>query len=163
LTDGSYNNNNVVVLPPPFDRRGYLPPGIHLTTWPEFVARFGRGAHRRKLLAGLRDATQLLHRAGCRRIYVDGSFVTSKRRPRDFDACWDADGVNMVFLYRIAPTLLDFRQGTSAQKALFGGELFLAAAKEIKSGATFLDFYQTDMEDRPKGIVAIDLERWTSQ
>ena len=29
-----------------------------------------------------------------RRVYLDGSFVSAKLIPGDFDACWDEDGVD---------------------------------------------------------------------
>lgn len=155
----SSHNNNIVVLLPPFDRNGYLPPGTYWTTWRGFVERFGKTAHRRKLLAGLKEAVELLRRAGCTTVYVGGSFVTRKRQPRDFDACWDSTGVDVMFLYRIERSLVDFSQGTAPQKTRFGGELFAAQAMEARSGKPFLEFFQTDQDGRPKGIVAIDLTR----
>jgi hypothetical protein len=47
-----------------------------------------------------------LKAAGCRTIYIDGSFVTSKQKPGDFDACWEDNGVDIKYLESIAPTLL---------------------------------------------------------
>src|SRR5579864_7933526 len=43
--------------------------------------------------------------AGCSRVYIDGSFVTVKREPGDYDACWDIDGVNVEALGSV---FLDF-------------------------------------------------------
>ena len=40
-------------------------------------------------MAGLRAALESLKSAGCRTVYLNGSFVTSKEAPNDFDACWD--------------------------------------------------------------------------
>jgi hypothetical protein len=40
---------------------------------------------RRTLLAGLREALGALREAGCRTVYLDGSFVTAKEAPEDFD------------------------------------------------------------------------------
>ena len=88
------------VVIPPFDpETGNLPPGVHEATWGELVARYGYNAHRRKLLVRLKAALDALHVAGCRRVYIDGSFVTNKAEPADFDACWEWPGV--------APGLLD--------------------------------------------------------
>jgi len=47
----------------------------------ELVERFGTNERRREILAGLLRALQALKAAGCRRAYVDGSFVTSKEVP----------------------------------------------------------------------------------
>src|SRR5437660_1433090 len=109
---------------PPFERRsGNLPPGIHEATWNELVTRFGRTARRRRLLEGLGRALQALRQAGCRRVYINGSFVTAKRVPGDFDGCWDSDGVDPD---RLDPVLLDFTNFRAAQKAKYGGELFVS-------------------------------------
>ena len=43
----------------------------------------------RRLLDGLADAVALLTAAGCRRVWLNGSFVTAKDEPGDFDACWE--------------------------------------------------------------------------
>lgn len=72
---------------PPFDATGNLPPGIHEATWEEFVARYGATSRRLTLLAGLKAALDALRTAGCQRAYIDGSFVTNKAIPGDFDGC----------------------------------------------------------------------------
>lgn len=80
---------------PPFEPlTGLLPSGIHDATWEEFVARFGWTPHRLALLAGLKAALDALRTAGCRRAYIDGSFVTAKAMPADFDGCWETEGVD---------------------------------------------------------------------
>ena len=130
--------------------------------WPEFAARFGGTDRRRRLLSGLAAALRNLRAAGCALAYVDGSFVTAKAEPGDFDACWGVDGVVPELL---DPALLDFSDGRAAQKARFGGELFPAELPEGASGRTFLEFFQTDRETgRRKGIVSLDLgtlDTWT--
>jgi len=88
-----------------------LPPGIHEATWAEVVAVFGYTEHRRTLLVGLKAAFEFLRSAGCRRAYIDGSFVTSKEIPGDFDACWEVEGVDLPRLARLAPVLFDLRLG----------------------------------------------------
>jgi hypothetical protein len=141
---------------PPFEDSGNLPPGIHETTWEEIVARFGGTDWRRELLAGLREALEILRGAGCRRVYVDGSFVTAKEAPGDFDACWERAGVDPGLL---DPVLLDFSNVRAAQKERFRGELFPAEAGADPHGTRFLDYFQHDkLTGEPKGIIAIDLE-----
>jgi hypothetical protein len=142
---------------PPFEASGNLPPGVHTATWPELASYFGTTPHRRALLAGLRAAVEALRAAGCRRVYIDGSFVTAKRRPNDFDGCWDMEGVDPD---QLDPVLLTFDRGRAAQKAKYRGELFPAQFMEGASGTTFLDFFQLDKEGSPKGIVALDLQEF---
>jgi hypothetical protein len=141
---------------PPFDRRGNLPPGIHKTRWDELEARFGSTPWRNALLLGLHEALESLRRAGCRMAYVDGSFVTAKETPADFDACWESDGVDLAAL---DPILLDFSKDRRAQKERFRGELMPADLMVEPGGALVLQFFQRErISGLAKGIVQIELE-----
>lgn len=123
--------------------------------WEEFGGRYGYNAQRRALLAGLRAALAELRSAGCRRVYIGGSFVTAKELPADFDGCWEAGEVDPNLL---DPVLLDFRNRRAAQKAKYGGELFPADLAANLYGRRFFEFFQTDRETgEPKGIVALNL------
>ena len=140
---------------PEFDGGGLLPPGIHKVSWSEIVERFGGTGWRRRLLTGLRTAVDSLKHAGCETIYVDGSFVTRKEIPGDFDACWEVGGVDPTIL---DPVLLTFDPGRATQKAKYMGELFPASIIADEDGFSFLEFFQIDKETgQQKGIVAIDL------
>ena len=139
---------------PEFDSRGLLPKGVHRANWEEIVKRFGGNERRRKLLRGLKEALDLLKGAGCRHVYIDGSFVTSKRLPNDIDVCWDVDGVDAISLDSV---FFDFDDGRAAQRARFGAEFFPAQAPQRLS--TFLDFFQIDKETgEPKGIIELFLD-----
>jgi hypothetical protein len=142
---------------PPFDSSGNLPEGIHWATRSDFESRFGWTAQRLKLLSGIKSLFGSLQRVGCRSVYIDGSFVTAKEVPGDFDACWSVDGVNADL---IEPVLLDFDNERAAQKAKYFGDIFPAELPEGLSGKTFLDFFQTDkVTGNRKGIVGIRLRR----
>jgi len=141
---------------PAFDSDGgRLPPGEHIAVWDEIVDRFGWTERRRRLLDGLAEALELLGAAGCRRVWVNGSFVTAKDEPDDFDACWDTDGVDLDAL---DPILLDLSDGRRAQKDRFGGELF-PNVTESQSGLSFSDFFQNERDTTRKGIVVIHLSK----
>jgi hypothetical protein len=143
------------VIPPLQPTTGNLPPGVHEATWAELVARYGSTPHRLALLSGLKAALDALRVAGCRRAYIDGSFVTAKERPADFDGCWEVDGVDLTLL---DPVLMTFAQRRAAQKQKYGGELFPADWAADAHGTSFLLFFQRDRATRrPKGIIAIDL------
>jgi len=108
------------------------------------------------LLDGFGEAVASLRAAGCTRVYLDGSFVTDKEAPGDFDACWEASGVDPDLL---DPVLLDFNDRRAAQKARYGGELFPAQVAAEPGGTVFLAYFQRDRQTgEPKGIVALDLE-----
>lgn len=135
---------------------GLLPAGIHQGSWNEFKRKFSGTPHRRKLLSGLEAAARNLKSAGCKRIFVNGSFVTSKQQPNDFDALWDIDGVDPE---KLDPVLLDFSKRRAAQKGKYFGEFFPAQMVEIGTGRLFLDFFQIDKETGIlKGIVEINLD-----
>lgn len=142
---------------PEFQEDGKLPPGIHEPSWEEFAERFGGTEHRRILLQGLKEALRALRVAGCKRVYIDGSFVTSKEVPNDWDGCWDTEGVDLRLL---DPVLRQFANKRAAQKAKYLGEFFPADTTERGAGKMFLEFFQTDRESGgAKGIVALDLRR----
>lgn len=140
------------VMLPELDRDELLPPGIHRVDWDELVDRFGYTPWRRTLLAGLRLALENLRDAGCRTAYIDGSFVTDKEHPNDFDACWEEAEVE--------PFLLD--PGRATQKARYLGELFPASVVADADGLSFLEFFQIDKNTgEAKGIAASDLGEMT--
>lgn len=112
---------------------------------------------RQELLAGLKRACEVLKQAGCDTIYIDGSYVTNKEFPGDFDVCWKDDNVDLKLLLDLDPVLLNFSQKRAAQKAKYGGELFLASTIADAQGQTFLEFFQKDRNGNPKGIVEIHL------
>ncbi len=106
-------------------------------------------------MTGLRAALENLKHAGCRIIYINGSFVTSKDLPNDYDACREETDVDPEAL---DPVLLTFDPGRAMQKAKYMGELFPASIIADTGGLSFLEFFQTDKDTgRPKGIIAIDL------
>jgi hypothetical protein len=140
---------------PALSDTGLLPDGEHPATWSEVVATFGHGVHRSALLGGLLLACHSLAACGCRRLWLDGSFVTRKLVPDDYDACWDPDGVDPD---QLDPVLLDWSAaGRLRMKAKYLGDLFIAGA-EGASGLPFVHFFQKDRDGAPKGIVVIDPE-----
>ena len=143
---------------PDFDEHGLLPPGIHDCTWDQFRSRFGTNRHRRELLSGLRSALIDFKQAGCARAYIDGSFVTDKRAPADFDGCWDPVGVDPSKLDSVFTDLGDLANGRVKQKAKYRGEMFPsnALAQPIHR-VRFVDFFQQTRGGDQKGIIAIDL------
>lgn len=132
-----------------------LPPGIHPASLTEVSASFGTNVWRRELFGGLLSGLTALRNAGCLIAYLDGSYVTGKPRPGDFDACWDPQGVDGA---KLNPVFLQFENGRAAQKATFRGEFFPSSMICADIGSTFLDFFQIDrFTGRRKGIVSISL------
>ena len=132
-----------------------LPAGIHAATLAEVEARFATNNQRRVQFNGLVAALRNLRGAGCSRVFLDGSYVTGKPQPSDFDACWDPAGVNPGLLDRV---LLTFDSQRAAQKAKYQGEFFPSTVPADRAGTAFIDFFQVDrFTGAQKGIIEIDL------
>ena len=100
-------------------------------------------------------ASSLLLIAGCGTIYLDGSFVTDKPLPGDFDVCWDPVGVDPS---KLDPVFLNFDDYRAAQKARFMGEFFPSSMREGATGHTFLDFFQVEkFTGGKKGVLTVAL------
>ncbi|MEX0964832.1 MAG: hypothetical protein WDZ52_12405 [Pseudohongiellaceae bacterium] len=132
-----------------------LPPGIHIASIAEIEAVFGYNSHRRKLLKGLKNALRNLQGAGCLVVFLDGSFISDKPIPSDYDGCWDHNGMDRT---KLDPVLLDFSNERAAQKLKYYGEFFPAYGEADILGTSFLDFFQADKHTgTAKGIVQLDL------
>jgi hypothetical protein len=153
LTLTKHNNIVVSMIPNLDPTTGYLPPGVYGALWPEIVARFGDNIHRDTLLDGLLRAFTNLASAHCQLVLLDGSFVSVKPLPKDYDAAWETYGVDPFLL---DPVLLDFRNGRAAMKAKYGGELFPASALAA-SGVLYRDFFKRDRNGTPKGVLQVAL------
>jgi hypothetical protein len=149
---------------PKFNQKGNLPPGIHKATLAEVQKRFGWTPYRRELLKGLRRVLRQLVQAGCVCFYLDGSFVTSKVIPGDYDGIWVCDGVE---LDKVPPLLRaidsngmplsDMQKWKAAMRRKYKGEVFPMDSTQVGPG-TFLSLFQKDKStDEPKGIIEIDL------
>jgi hypothetical protein len=146
---------------PPFDpATGLLPLGEHVADWSEVRERFGWNLRRRRLLDGLQEGLAALGTAGCTRVWLNGSFVTAKEEPGDFDAVWSPVGVSRATLTEIAPEVLDLSDHRAAQKRRFGGEFFPNIV-EGGGGKQFASFFQTDRDGTSKGIVVLDPSKET--
>ncbi len=144
---------------PEFTRDGLLPVGQHEASWMEFVARYEGtpdNGRRRKLMLGLAQVLVLLEQAGCQVAFVDGSFVTRERWPRDFDVCYEKQGMRGADL---DPVLLDVSAGRRAQKQRFGGEAMPDDFPIDWSGTTIREAFAYSRETRTsKGLVRLELE-----
>jgi len=142
---------------PPFNERGELPPGIHVTTVREIKRVLGFNSVRRRMVGPLRRALRNLQEAGVLTVYVDGSFTSQKPLPNDIDGCWDADeGVDVQAL---DPVFLDFNDRRWAMKTKYGVDFFIADAVEGGSGMPFREFFQRNRDGLRKGLLVIDLRR----
>lgn len=140
---------------PPLTDAGHLPVGIHDCTLEEIRRRFGRTTDtRRRLMKGLEAIVKRARRAGAKHFYLDGSFVTQKSEPGDWDGVlvmpvgWNAAGAWAAF----------FTDRERIKKD-YGGDLFTV----MEDDGEVLDHYvrevfATDREGRKKGLLRIRLK-----
>lgn len=101
-------------------------------------------------------ARVLLHlaAAGCATVWIDGSFVSRERWPRDFDLCYDPRGVTPA---RLPPVLQDLSSGRRAQKLAFGGEALPADFPFNWGGLSVRQVFARSREGEAKGVVELNL------
>ncbi len=139
---------------PNFTSAGKLPKGIYKSTWDEFCIRFGTNKIRKQLLDGLKKLIIELSKAGCSAVYVDGSFVTKKELPNDYDLCWKMD---KVFIERLDPILLNYTDaGKEKMMDKYLGDIRGAEFSVRETGNTYLHFFQHDRNGNAKGIIEIN-------
>jgi uncharacterized protein DUF6932 len=144
---------------PAYTNEGLLPAGVHWAeSLTEIEEHFGVNGHRLRLFVGFSRGCNLLQAVGCREVFLDGSFTTVKETPKDFDACWETDGVDFKSL---DPIFLDHANLRAAQKVRFFGEFLpvtMGRAPARIYRETF-DLFQRDKQTgKPKGIVGLRLQ-----
>jgi hypothetical protein len=133
---------------------GTLPEGVHPATITEVEERFASTPWRRSIFGGLLIALADLREVGCLRVWLDGSYVTDKERPGDFDLCWDFDGVDLDALN---PALRDIHPPRPLQQERYRGDV-LPNVVELGSGLPIQAFFQQNKETGgTKGILELAL------
>lgn len=137
--------------------RGKLLPGLTWTTWPVFEATFGGNAGRDRLMSGLKLALEDLRRYQCSRVFIGGSFVSQKTKPRDFDLVFDGAGMDLSTIRSRMPELIGFSEEERClQLERYGGQLIPNSS--IWLGVSMLEFLlYDDRYEEHKGVIGIRL------
>lgn len=123
---------------------GYLPYGIHLTTYTNLMETFATNPHRAKLGQGMLHALHDLKQHGFEDVYLGGSYVTRAHLPNDFDLTYRSVGTSQRSMYRQLPLTRD----REMMREAYGGEV-LPDLQEY--------FLQNDRIGRKIGIAKIDM------
>jgi predicted nucleotidyltransferase len=116
---------------PEFDKNGNLPIGVHISNIDEITERFGFNEHRQNLLKGLSKAILDLKDLGFKRIYLNGSFVTNKEYPKDYDLCWE-ETIEVDFeLFAYKNPILAGLEGQEFQQKVYLGDIYLERDKIV--------------------------------
>src|SRR5258708_10175084 len=108
-------------------------------------------------MKGLELAISELKTVGCRAVYIDGSFVTKKIYPGDFDLCWDEKEVNYEFMNSSYPGLTDFGFKMRNMKKRYGGDIFPMTNYTHSRGTCFFCFFLECKQRGEKRKIKISL------
>lgn len=144
------------VLPQLLSRRGHathvLPTGLHYVTFREFRDGFATNPHRQWLFDGFRSACQELRAAGCSKIFVGGSYVTSKEFPSDYDACWDPIGVSGT----LDPLIYDENYRLE-RRDKYRGDLLIGGCESGPGGQYYRFLSKDKNSGEERGMIGIKL------
>ena len=144
---------NIFWMIPDFEKSGNLPPGIYTVTIEEFEEHYVNNIKRRELYNGLRRVINDLKDIGCKTIYVDGSYVTNSRFPKDIDVCWEHRGISTGIAKSKKPNIFN-----GMSKEIYNCDLYPAYHIESGSEIFFIDFFKRDKSSGlEKGIIRIDI------
>ena len=139
---------------PDFDENGNLPPGVYEVSLQDIGIRFTWTDRRKKLFEGLKLAIDNLTKANVKKVWIDGSFVTSKDDPNDIDGCWQYEkGVDAD---KLDPVFLDMHPPREAMKKKYGVDFLISGVLISDSaGNTIEEFFQIDRDGNKKGILLL--------
>jgi len=142
---------------PDFTSEGDLPAGVHIAAWEEFASRFGTSTPRRIwLVSRLRAVVSLAASTQKqRRVFVWGSFVTTKASPKDVDLLLILEeDFEVEQVHRAAQAIFD----SVLAKLLYESDVFRARASIGNEAlGLWLDTYQTSRGFRKRGVVELEL------
>lgn len=137
---------------PDFDENGNLPPGVYEVSLQDIESRFTWTDRRKELFEGLKRAIDNLIKANVQKVWLDGSFVTSKDDPNDIDGCWQAD--KDVDADLLDSVFLDMSPPREAMKKKYGVDFLISGVQISDSpGNTTEEFFQIDRDGNKKGIL----------
>jgi hypothetical protein len=139
---------------PKFTDRGFLPEGVHNTTWQEFATRYGTNERRSDLLQNMEWLMRQARKEGATEVFVGGSFVRDKELPHDFDMTWRVEPQRVAELDK-ANSVVTNREWQ--QKHLKGD---LIPSNPAHATDDMVGWFQTNSryeEIKKLGVVGIDL------
>ena len=168
-----------------FDSYGNSAPGIHRIEYSEleteFVANFPESLTRRRNLEGLLNYLKMPffvnHKQAFTRLWIDGSFTTSKQNPNDIDGIIFINP-NELGLEETKVLIDQFYDTIKSHGSLFKSDLYMAIDIDVlvppDSGDHFYqEYYQQidfqfkywmgqfcfDRNRKPKGVFELDYKR----
>jgi hypothetical protein len=142
---------------PEFTSNGWLPPGIYVASWSEFVERFAVFKRSNQRMAVIRSMEALYLEAKksgiVKRFLVAGSLLSVKDEPNDFDCILVLD--EKILTYRLPPFQYNLASRRMARR-LFKGDVVPVLEGSVAL-QNYLDFFQMNREGQRIGLVEIQL------
>jgi hypothetical protein len=149
-----YNEGHAMI--PDLTGEGMLPPGSHEATMTEIRRRFGTGNPvRTRLMKGLESVLQMARKVGASLFYLDGSFVTDKKEPGDWDAV-----LLLPAGARIGSKEAIALADRPELRKRYGGDLFTVMEEDTEVLAHYVErVFVRDRHGRAKGLILFRLNR----
>lgn len=104
----------------------------------------------------MQRALSNLKAAGCGGAIIDGSFVSAKEEPDDYDLAFDPVGVDGSL---VDPILRRHDDQRKAMRAKYFGDIFpWGAIACATTRLIYRDFFQRDRSGIAKGVVLLDVK-----
>lgn len=133
-----------------FDQNGNLPPGIHVATIQEVEARFTNNIQRKRLFQALLKVLGILRGCNCPEVYLNGSFITTKSEPEDYDLCYEPTGINGTEEFK------QFLETRETRKKEYLGDIF-PRMPQPPYETDHVEDWQIGRDGEVKGIIRIIL------
>ena len=136
---------------------GWLPEGHHPTTWEEITARFGDAPGSDRVLSSLQAWREAVQAKGMRGLVIlNGSFISRKEAPGDFDLVFFYDEATKILVLRDAEAraLTDYQ---ACRASGFLGDVFAfpASLQHLSPLLYRDDMFDFDRNGTPKGVVEV--------
>lgn len=149
-------SDQMLPFTPNLNDDGNPPPGRFPATINSIQQQFCTNAHRRQLFTNFLKAVDNLKVVGVRRIWLAGSFTTSKPKPNDIDGAWEFN--KSIDIHRIDPAFLNTDAPRKEMKRKFSVDFLIVHPLLVQnSEPTILDFFSIDRNNKKRGIYYIEL------
>lgn len=135
-----------------FNSQGFLHQTITLS-YGEVIEHFATNERRLKQLENAMQFFRIFYSCGCQFVYIDGSFVSTKKYPADIDLCFDLNSVDAETLKKDFPALFDPNAIGKIHRDL-QCHIFTFSENFMR----FFNMLSEDREGNPKGFVKLNLK-----
>ncbi|MGA9767680.1 MAG: hypothetical protein WBV94_01470 [Blastocatellia bacterium] len=145
---------------PEFNSDGNLPAGVHRASLTEIEKRFGGftiSDRRIKLFSKFKQLVEMTKFSGIvKRVIIGGSFVSAKPVPNDIDAVIViAKDVEIETLAQSQHVVAD---RDALRRVLKGNDFdVIVVREETVRMQTIIEFFQSSRDNKPVGVVEVDL------